>query len=117
VSTTLKRVYGYLAEFDSVQDLYHAAEQVRDAGYKRWDVHSPFPIHGMDGAMGNPRSILPKFVFFGGITGTTIAFILRPSHRRISGSSIGLILQTSSTYPTVVQAKPTDIWTLPRSSR
>ena len=70
MSTTLKRVHGYLAEFDNVQDLYHAAEHVRDAGYNRWDVHTPFPVHGMDKAMGNPRSILPKLVFCGGITGT-----------------------------------------------
>jgi len=30
----------------------HAAEKVRDAGYKRWDVYTPFPVHGMDKAMG-----------------------------------------------------------------
>ena len=115
MSTTLKRVHGYLAEFDSVQDLYHAAEQVRDAGYSRWDVHSPFPIHGMDTAMGNPRSILPKFVFIGGITGTTIAFILQTVTQTNFWKDIGLgfIQKFVETYPTVVQAKPTDIWTLP----
>ena len=115
MSTTLKRVHGYLAEFDNVQDLYHAAEQVRDAGYSRWDVHSPFPIHGMDKAMGNPRSILPKFVFVGGITGTTIAFILQTVTQTNFWQSIGLgfIQKIVETYPTVVQAKPTDIWTLP----
>ena len=115
MSTTLKRVHGYLAEFDNVQDLYHAAEQVRDAGYSRWDVHSPFPIHGMDKAMGNPRSILPKFVFCGGITGTTIAFILQTVTQTNFWQSIGLgfIQKIVETYPTVVQAKPTDIWTLP----
>lgn len=115
MSTTLKRVHGYLAEFDNVQDLYHAAEQVRDAGYNRWDVHSPFPIHGMDDAMGNPRSILPKFVFVGGITGTTIAFILQTVTQTNFWQSIGLgfIQKIVETYPTVVQGKPTDIWTLP----
>ena len=66
MSTTLKRVHGYLAEFDSVKELYHAAEKVNEAGYKRWDVHSPFPIHGMDHAMGMTRSKLPWLVFFGG---------------------------------------------------
>ncbi|MBK8094642.1 MAG: DUF3341 domain-containing protein [Verrucomicrobiaceae bacterium] len=115
MSTILKRVHGYLAEFDNVQDLYHAAEQVRDAGYNRWDVHSPFPIHGMDEAMGNPRSILPKFVFIGGITGTTIAFILQTVTQTNFWQSIGLgfIQKIVETYPTVVQGKPTDIWTLP----
>ncbi|MEM0897497.1 MAG: quinol:electron acceptor oxidoreductase subunit ActD, partial [Verrucomicrobiota bacterium] len=50
MSTVLKRVQGYLAEFGSVKELYHAAEKARDEGFKRWDVHSPFPIHGMDAA-------------------------------------------------------------------
>jgi hypothetical protein len=115
VSTTLKRVHGYLAEFDNVQDLYHAAEHVRDAGYNRWDVHSPFPIHGMDKAMGNPRSNLPKLVFCGGITGTTVAFILQTVTQTNFWSSLGLgfLQEIVETYPTVVQAKPTDIWTLP----
>jgi hypothetical protein len=80
VSTTLKRVHGYLAEFDSVKELYHAAEKVNEAGYNRWDVHSPFPIHGMDHAMGVKRSKLPWLVFFGGAAGTTTAFLLAIHH-------------------------------------
>jgi hypothetical protein len=116
VSTTLKRVHGYLAEFDNVQDLYHAAEHVRDAGYNRWDVHTPFPVHGMDKAMGNPRSILPKLVFCGGITGTTVAFILQTVTQTNfwrDQMGLGFIQEIVETYPTIVQAKPTDIWTLP----
>ncbi len=116
MSTTLKRVHGYLAEFDNVQDLYHAAEHVRDAGYSRWDVHTPFPVHGMDTAMGNPRSILPKLVFCGGITGTTVAFILQTvTQTNFWGQTLGLkfVEDIVETYPTVVQAKPIDIWTLP----
>jgi hypothetical protein len=113
--STLKRVHGYLAEFDGVADLYHAAEQVRDAGYQRWDVHSPFPIHGMDKAMGNSKSILPKLVFVGGMTGTCVAFTLQTLTQTNFWSSIGLgfIQKLAETYPTVVQAKPTDIFTLP----
>lgn len=115
MSTTLKRVHGYLAEFDSVKEVYHAAEEVRDAGYQRWDVHSPFAIHGLDHAMGVQRSKLPWLVFFGGISGTAIAFTLQTLTQTNFWSSIGFgFLQTlAGTYPTVVQAKPTDIWTLP----
>jgi hypothetical protein len=47
-----KKLFGVLAEFTSPKDVYHAAEKVRDKGFKKWDVHSPFPIHGIDGAMG-----------------------------------------------------------------
>ncbi len=48
------KVYGMAAEFPTVAALYHAAEQIRDAGFKRWDVYTPFPVHGMDKAMGLP---------------------------------------------------------------
>ncbi|PYL71629.1 MAG: DUF3341 domain-containing protein, partial [Verrucomicrobia bacterium] len=40
------------AEYPSAAALYEAAKRVRDAGFRRWDVYSPFPIHGMDEAMG-----------------------------------------------------------------
>lgn len=66
----------YLAEFDSAYDVYHAAEKVRDAGYKQWDVHTPFPVHGMDRAMGLSDSPLGWIVFVCGLTGCTVAFLM-----------------------------------------
>src|SRR5687768_16756620 len=60
---------GYLAEFDSVDTILAAAEKVRDAGYRRWDTHTPFPVHGMDDAMGIRPTILPWLVAMGGIAG------------------------------------------------
>ncbi len=65
-----------LAEYDSAGDLLHAAEKVRDAGYTQWDTHSPFPIHGMDAAMGLPDSKLGLIVFPIGLAGTTLAFLM-----------------------------------------
>lgn len=56
-STTVK-TYGVLAEFADPGELLHAAEKVRDAGYKNFDCHSPFPVHGMDAAMGLKRSMV-----------------------------------------------------------
>ncbi len=70
------RVYGMAAEYSSAAALYEAAKQVRDAGYKRWDVHSPFPIHGMDGAMGLGKSWLSAVVLCGGVTGLLTACVL-----------------------------------------
>lgn len=61
--------YGLIAAFDSAPDVYHAAEQVRDAGYRHWDCISPLPIHGMEKAMGLRRSIVPRISLAGGITG------------------------------------------------
>jgi len=58
-----------IAEFDTTAALYRAAERVRDAGYSRWDCITPFPVHGLDNAMGLKRSIVPRFSLAGGITG------------------------------------------------
>jgi hypothetical protein len=58
-----------MAEFDSVDAVMRAAETVRDAGFTKWDVHSPFPIHGIDAAMGNRMTVLPWIVLGGGLTG------------------------------------------------
>ena len=60
---------GYLAEFENVNSVVSAAEAVRDAGYCRWDVHSPFPIHGIDEAIGIRPTILPWLVLAGGLVG------------------------------------------------
>ncbi len=53
-----KRPALLLAQFESTADVLHAAEKVREAGYQKWDVHTPFPVHGMDKAMGLPDSKL-----------------------------------------------------------
>ena len=55
-------LFAYVAEFDNATDLYHAAEKVRDAGFRRWDVHTPYPVHGMDAAMGLGKSWLSAVV-------------------------------------------------------
>ena len=61
--------YGLIATFEKTPDLYRAAEQVRDAGYRNWDCITPFPVHGLDKAMGLRRSIVPRISLAGGITG------------------------------------------------
>ena len=61
--------YGLIAMFDTPAEIVRAAEAVRDAGYQSWDVITPFPIHGMDRAMGVRRSFVPRFSLAGGIVG------------------------------------------------
>ncbi|MFH1699383.1 MAG: DUF3341 domain-containing protein [Candidatus Zixiibacteriota bacterium] len=53
-----KKIHGMLAQFDNPLVLLRAAEKLRDAGLTKFDCHSPFPIHGMDEAMGLKRSPL-----------------------------------------------------------
>lgn len=113
MSTTRKRVYGYLAEFKSASALYKAAAKVRDAGFSKWDCHSPYPIHGLDGAMGLKRSILPWLVFFGGATGTFTGFFLASATQTDVWSWVPGLKNLIETYPTVVQGKPTNIFTVP----
>ena len=68
--------YGLLAEFDNTADVLHAAEKVRNAGFRCWDVYMPFPIHGMDKAMGLKNSKVGWFSFVGGVTGYTTGMLM-----------------------------------------
>jgi|ERR1022692_3384020 hypothetical protein len=85
--------YGILAEFDSAAAILHAAEKVRDAGYSRWDVFTPFPIHGMDKLMGLKNSLVGWVSLFMGAG----AFL----------SVVGLIwFANAFDYPHIVGGKP-----------
>jgi hypothetical protein len=64
-----EKPYGLIATFDTPGALMHAAEEVRNAGYKNWDCITPFPVHGIDRAMGVGRSKVPRISLAGGITG------------------------------------------------
>ncbi len=68
---------GLLAEYQNVDQILKAARAVRRAGFTRWDVHSPFPIHGIDYAMGIRPTVLPWLVLGGGLTGLTTAIALQ----------------------------------------
>lgn len=62
-------LHGLLAEYDTPGELVEAARRVRDAGYTDFDCYSPFPVHGIDPAMGIKRTILPVLIFGGGVLG------------------------------------------------
>jgi hypothetical protein len=95
-----RKVYGLGCEFSSPGSLFEAAEKVRDAGFTKWDVHTPFPVHGMDKAMGLGKSWLSAPVFIGGITGLLTAVLLT-------------CIPSFSIYPLIVHGKPHDWRTLP----
>ena len=82
-----------LAEFHTSGAVLLAAEKVRDAGYKRWDAHTPFPVHGMDTAMGLKDSRLGWIVLAFALTGLTGAFVMMHWMNGVD-------------YPTVVGDKP-----------
>jgi hypothetical protein len=76
MAETTAKPYGILAEFETAADIMHAAERVRDAGFKNWDVFTPFPVHGMDHAMGLKNSKVGWFAFLGGVTGYTTGMLM-----------------------------------------
>ena len=85
--------YGLIASFDTTPGLYRAAQKVRDAGYRNWDCVTPFPVHGLDKAMGMKRSIVPRISLAGGLTGFC--------------TGMSLIYYTDAfDYPLVVGGKP-----------
>ena len=68
---------GLLAEFSDPGALYDAVKALRERGYSRLDTFSPFPIHGMDRAMGLGVSPLGFMVFAGGLLGAFLGFFLQ----------------------------------------
>jgi ActD protein len=72
----LTPIYGLIAEFPTPADAMHAAEKVRDAGYRHWDVFTPYPVHGMDKAMGLKNSKVGWFSFLGGVIGYTSGMVM-----------------------------------------
>lgn len=71
------RCYGVLAEFEDLRTFMAATERVRDAGYRRWDTHTPFPVHGLNDAMGLSPTRLPWWVLGGGALGLGGALLLQ----------------------------------------
>ena len=74
--STNAKPYGILAEYNTPADILCAAEKIRDAGFRKWDVFTPFPVHGMNHAMGLKNSSVGWFGFLGGVTGYTAGMVL-----------------------------------------
>ena len=62
-------LHGLLAEFSGPDTLLAAVKAIQKAGYKNYDSYSPFPVHGMDKAMGMGRSPLGYMVGLAGAAG------------------------------------------------
>lgn len=62
-------IYGVMAEFDTPEELIHAVEKTREAGYRRMDAYTPFPVEGLTQAMGLKRNMVPLITLIGGLAG------------------------------------------------
>lgn len=87
------KVWGLVAEFPSAEGILAAAKRTREAGFTKFDVYSPIPLHGLDEAMGISMTKLPWFVLGGGVTGASVALLLQWWTNAIN-------------YPFIISAKP-----------
>ncbi len=70
-------LHGIFAEYDTPGELIAASKKVRDAGFQKWDTYAPFPVHGIDPAMGIKMTKLPWIVLAAGLTGLATAILLQ----------------------------------------
>lgn len=77
MATEKNKPFGLVGYFDTPAQIFHACEKLRDAGYKHFDAHTPFPVHGLERAMGVGPSILPWIVIAGAVLGFTSSLSLQ----------------------------------------
>lgn len=72
-----KTVYGTVGLFDEEHTILHAASKMREAGFKKFDAITPYPVHGMEEAIGIKRSSIPYVTFIAALTGGTLGLGLQ----------------------------------------
>ena len=90
-------LYGVMAEFDNPTDLVAAARRTYEAGYRRINGYSPYPIEELSEAIGFTHTSLPLIVFVGGVLGGLGGFFMQYWMEVIS-------------YPLNVGGKPYNSW-------
>ena len=70
-------LYGVMAEFDTPTDLVAAARRTYEAGYRRINGYSPYPIEELSEAIGFTHTSLPLIVFIGGVVGGLSGFFMQ----------------------------------------
>lgn len=88
-----KLIYGITGIFDTPDDIIKAAKQISENGFKKFDVHTPYPIHGMPKAMKLKPSPLGYFALVFGLTGAFAAFAM-------------MTWMMSMDYPLIISGKP-----------
>ena len=91
-------VYGVIAEFDRPEDLVRVGRELHHSrGYTKIEAYSPFPVHGIDDAIGVPPSKLGPIVFACGLFGLA--------------NAVFMIWYTNGVdYPLVIGGKPMFAW-------
>ena len=74
---TTSALHGVMAEFDTGQALVDAARQTMAQGFTRVEAYSPLPIEDLNTIIHKTRTVLPKLVLAGGLTGMATGFALQ----------------------------------------
>lgn len=90
-------VVGLVGLYDSQEDLIRAASTVRDAGFRNWDCHSPYPVHGLARAMGLKHSPVGRICLTAGFVGAALAMLMQWWMNAID-------------YPVAIGGKPLFSW-------
>ncbi|MBE7553541.1 MAG: DUF3341 domain-containing protein [Anaerolineales bacterium] len=69
--------YGLLAEFTTPEALIEATHQAHEAGYRKMDAYTPYPIEEVGHALGARGTRLPYIVLAGGIMGAIGGYLLQ----------------------------------------
>jgi hypothetical protein len=67
-------LYGLMAEFETAGELVDAARRTKEAGFKKFDAYTPFPIHELDDAMDLHDNRVALFTLIGGLIGAASGF-------------------------------------------
>ncbi len=70
-------LFGVMAEFESSQELVDAARKAVARGFTKLEGYSPVPIEELNDIIHKKRTILPKIVLAGGLTGMATGFALQ----------------------------------------
>lgn len=74
MQTENRNVYGLLAKFHTQEDLIAAVERAHQAGYRKFDAYTPYPVEGLARAMHLKPSPLPYIMLAGGVLGAVLSF-------------------------------------------
>jgi len=77
MKTKAPQLYGVMAEFDNPSDLVTAARRTYEAGYRRINGYSPYPIEELSEAIGFHHTSLPLIVLIGGVLGGLGGFFMQ----------------------------------------
>jgi hypothetical protein len=77
VTSQANQLYGLVAEFRDAEELVHAAEQAKSAGYDEIRAYTPYRIEALSKVLGHRENLLPWLVYFAIFLGIIVGFVMQ----------------------------------------